>query len=384
MKIQPAVPPSTRLPTEPDSFSPCAIAPSAMGLHPEGPLTTFDDNSEVEAFLQSLAPRERRKILRQLPSDGGWRPQQRRRGVSEATCDGKRQQAYTGHPHPTTLTRMPVLQQQHLEPGGRSTAAGVSPDACDRQPEELDCGIHQCASPNKEGAGGPIRERHQSAAVCYCGNKSSSGSLYLLSSVPGSKSLPAAAGTKGREDCGRRFSLGEPITVQGATCAVCLQHRVTTASRVLQPPGMRSEGRKNVKGPATDEHPPQHLINDYTNDLKVPPCTTAPGFQKSGRSRLRIRHESAARRAPDVRTIFEQPRDPRVKEERGEGHSFEAAFAGGQTWCDLCGKEVTLSRGGGALRCKRIKGEHFFIHWQDRHLPTIIVSSMAKKKIWNF
>lgn len=40
-------------------------------------------------------------------------------------------------------------------------------------------------------------------------------------------------------------------------------------------------------------------------------------------------------RAPDVRTIFSPgERDPRVKEESGEGHTFEAG--GENTWCDVC------------------------------------------------
>ncbi|XP_039647497.1 ras association domain-containing protein 1 isoform X1 [Perca fluviatilis] len=40
-------------------------------------------------------------------------------------------------------------------------------------------------------------------------------------------------------------------------------------------------------------------------------------------------------RAPDVRTIFSPgERDPRVKEESGEGHSFEPS--GNATWCDVC------------------------------------------------
>ncbi|KAM3858937.1 ras association domain-containing protein 1 [Diretmus argenteus] len=40
-------------------------------------------------------------------------------------------------------------------------------------------------------------------------------------------------------------------------------------------------------------------------------------------------------RPPDVRTIFSSgERDPRVKEERGEGHSFCPSGAG--TWCDVC------------------------------------------------
>ncbi|TDG96555.1 hypothetical protein EPR50_G00229810 [Perca flavescens] len=40
-------------------------------------------------------------------------------------------------------------------------------------------------------------------------------------------------------------------------------------------------------------------------------------------------------RAPDVRTIFSPgERDPRVKVESGEGHSFEPS--GNETWCDVC------------------------------------------------
>ncbi|XP_029317821.1 ras association domain-containing protein 5-like [Cottoperca gobio] len=40
-------------------------------------------------------------------------------------------------------------------------------------------------------------------------------------------------------------------------------------------------------------------------------------------------------RPPDVRTIFSPgERDPRVEEESGEGHTFEAG--GEDTWCDLC------------------------------------------------
>ncbi|CAJ1054559.1 ras association domain-containing protein 1 isoform X1 [Xyrichtys novacula] len=40
-------------------------------------------------------------------------------------------------------------------------------------------------------------------------------------------------------------------------------------------------------------------------------------------------------RPPDVRTIFSpEERDPRVKEESGEGHTFEPG--GENTWCDVC------------------------------------------------
>lgn len=40
-------------------------------------------------------------------------------------------------------------------------------------------------------------------------------------------------------------------------------------------------------------------------------------------------------RPPDVRTIFSSgEKDPRVKEESGEGHAFEEG--GEDTWCDVC------------------------------------------------
>ncbi|MGH0118823.1 UNVERIFIED_CONTAM: hypothetical protein FKN15_056210 [Acipenser sinensis] len=47
-------------------------------------------------------------------------------------------------------------------------------------------------------------------------------------------------------------------------------------------------------------------------------------------------------RPPDVRTIFEPPgKDPRGKEERGEGHSFCDGIAG--AWCDHCCRYILHS-----------------------------------------
>ncbi|KAK2859139.1 hypothetical protein Q5P01_003759 [Channa striata] len=55
-------------------------------------------------------------------------------------------------------------------------------------------------------------------------------------------------------------------------------------------------------------------------------------------------------RAPDVRTIFSpSERDPRVKEESGEGHTFEPG--GESTWCDLCCKYI-FERGLTCAGCK--------------------------------
>lgn len=48
-----------------------------------------------------------------------------------------------------------------------------------------------------------------------------------------------------------------------------------------------------------------------------------------------VRGRKRGFRPPDVRTIFSPgEKDPRVKEESGEGHSFEPGVE--DTWCDLC------------------------------------------------
>nr|XP_033773812.1 ras association domain-containing protein 5 [Geotrypetes seraphini] len=63
--------------------------------------------------------------------------------------------------------------------------------------------------------------------------------------------------------------------------------------------------------------------------------------------RLRLRPARGSARLPDVRTIFEQPRDPRVPRETGDGHRF-GGCPGWRGWCDLCGRPVH----GQALRCE--------------------------------
>ncbi|XP_070795898.1 ras association domain-containing protein 5 [Pituophis catenifer annectens] len=75
--------------------------------------------------------------------------------------------------------------------------------------------------------------------------------------------------------------------------------------------------------------------------------------------RLRLR-SGAPRLLPDVRTIFEQPRDPRVREEKGEGHRFEG-FTLWKGWCDLCGEAVQQR----ALRCANCK---YTCHQECRRL----------------
>uniref|UniRef100_A0A8P0PL42 Ras association domain-containing protein 5 n=1 Tax=Canis lupus familiaris TaxID=9615 RepID=A0A8P0PL42_CANLF len=87
-----------------------------------------------------------------------------------------------------------------------------------------------------------------------------------------------------------------------------------------------------------------------------PPRPIRPGLQQ------RLRRRPGAPRPRDVRSIFEQPQDPRVPVERGEGHRFgDLALRGGRGWCDLCGREV-LRR---ALRCANCK---FTCHPECRNL----------------
>uniref|UniRef100_UPI00398F12FC ras association domain-containing protein 5 isoform X2 n=2 Tax=Pristiophorus japonicus TaxID=55135 RepID=UPI00398F12FC len=62
--------------------------------------------------------------------------------------------------------------------------------------------------------------------------------------------------------------------------------------------------------------------------------------------RVRVKH--GAHRPRDVRTIFHQPEDPRVPEEKGAGHCFVRCSV--HTWCDLCGKQINLCKE--AVRCK--------------------------------
>uniref|UniRef100_A0A674JHH0 Ras association domain family member 5 n=1 Tax=Terrapene triunguis TaxID=2587831 RepID=A0A674JHH0_9SAUR len=99
-----------------------------------------------------------------------------------------------------------------------------------------------------------------------------------------------------------------------------------------------------------------------------------PGLGKPPRSgllhlRLRLR-SGAPRQLPDVRTIFEQPRDPRVREEKGEGHRFEV-FALGRGWCDLCGEAVQQR----ALRCTNCK---YTCHQECRSLIQLDCSQQGQ------
>ncbi|XP_051890733.1 ras association domain-containing protein 5 isoform X1 [Pristis pectinata] len=77
------------------------------------------------------------------------------------------------------------------------------------------------------------------------------------------------------------------------------------------------------------------------------PPARAGGAAGAGGQGRRLRLKVGAQRPRDVRTIFQQAEDPRVPEERGEGHRFGPCVL--RTWCDLCGRVITPD--GPSVRC---------------------------------
>ncbi|XP_043340703.1 ras association domain-containing protein 5 isoform X1 [Cervus canadensis] len=107
--------------------------------------------------------------------------------------------------------------------------------------------------------------------------------------------------------------------------------------------------RRGSRRAARGDPEPQPRASRHARPLR-------PGLQQ------RLRRRPGAPRPRDVRSIFEQPQDPRVPAERGEGHCFaELALRSGRGWCDLCGREVWRR----ALRCANCK---FTCHPECRSL----------------
>ncbi|XP_062921259.1 ras association domain-containing protein 5 isoform X1 [Mobula hypostoma] len=77
------------------------------------------------------------------------------------------------------------------------------------------------------------------------------------------------------------------------------------------------------------------------------PPARAGGAGAAGAQAWRVRLKVGAQRPRDVRTIFQQAEDPRVPEEKGEGHRFGPCTL--HTWCDLCGQ--TIRPDGTSVRC---------------------------------
>ncbi|XP_072886966.1 ras association domain-containing protein 5 isoform X1 [Hemitrygon akajei] len=77
------------------------------------------------------------------------------------------------------------------------------------------------------------------------------------------------------------------------------------------------------------------------------PPARGGGAGAAGAQAWRVRLKVGAHRPRDVRTIFQQAEDPRVPEEKGEGHRFRPCTL--HTWCDLCGQ--TIRPDGTSVRC---------------------------------
>ncbi|XP_070601643.1 ras association domain-containing protein 5 isoform X1 [Erythrolamprus reginae] len=122
--------------------------------------------------------------------------------------------------------------------------------------------------------------------------------------------------------------------------------------------GQVGEDGAGVRGAPGEEAPLG--VRLLPQEPPASPARAAKPF-RSGHHHQRLRLRSGAPRLlPDVRTIFEQPRDPRVREEKGEGHRFED-FALWRGWCDLCGEAVQQR----ALRCANCK---YTCHQECRRL----------------
>lgn len=97
---------------------------------------------------------------------------------------------------------------------------------------------------------------------------------------------------------------------------------------------------------------------------------TAAGDGLEGHGGGPPRNRKKGFRPPDVRTIFSPgEKDPRVKEESGEGHTFEPGE--GKTWCDLCRKFIfkdgltctgECAADGGGSRATREVSSNTFSH----------------------
>ncbi|XP_005540694.1 ras association domain-containing protein 5 isoform X1 [Macaca nemestrina] len=121
----------------------------------------------------------------------------------------------------------------------------------------------------------------------------------------------------------------------------CVPAPLSTAPGAHEGRSARRAARGNLEPPTRASRPARPL---------------RPGLQQ------RLRRRPGAPRPRDVRSIFEQPQDPRVPAERGEGHCFaELVLPGGPGWCDLCGREVLRQ----ALRCANCK---FTCHPECRSL----------------
>uniref|UniRef100_A0A665VQF6 Ras association domain family member 3 n=1 Tax=Echeneis naucrates TaxID=173247 RepID=A0A665VQF6_ECHNA len=101
------------------------------------------------------------------------------------------------------------------------------------------------------------------------------------------------------------------------------------------PPGAEVRISKAAKGGAVVRAVRRHPHPQPASLESLKAAWSSPSPERRGAGGGPQRGRKKGFRPPDVRTIFSpEERDPRVKEESGEGHSFEAG--GGHSWCDVC------------------------------------------------
>lgn len=98
-----------------------------------------------------------------------------------------------------------------------------------------------------------------------------------------------------------------------------------------QPASLESLGAAWSERGHSEVRPPERLPSLERKNGEV----DAAGNGMEGHGGVPLRSRKKGFRPPDVRTIFSPgEKDPRVKEESGEGHAFEPG--GEDTWCDVC------------------------------------------------
>lgn len=109
-----------------------------------------------------------------------------------------------------------------------------------------------------------------------------------------------------------------------------------TPEKALPNIKMRNSKLRAVKAMRKFDPPPSPVME---KGGKVPMPMPIPEENAGAAQRPRKR----SFRPPDVRTIFEPvEKDPRVKEEKGEGHSFGPDVS--PAWCDVCCQTIFQDR----------------------------------------
>lgn len=108
-----------------------------------------------------------------------------------------------------------------------------------------------------------------------------------------------------------------------------------TPEKALPTIKMRNSKIKAVKA-NTKHEPPSPTME---NEDKAP----SPPSKRKENAGVAPRPRKRSFRPPDVRTIFEPvKKDPRVKEEKGEGHFFCPDTS--PAWCDVCCQSIFQDR----------------------------------------